>query len=142
MENEMMKKEIMEAMNAGERALVSLRAAQQGMSSARSWGMWDMLGGSFFSSLMKHSRVDDSLKYIEQAKDNLRIFEKELMDVNISRNLHMEMGGFLKCADIWMDNFFVDYMMQSKINEASRQVEQTIEQVENLLGQLKAMYGF
>lgn len=104
--------------------------------------MWDMLGGSFFSSLMKHSRVDDSLKYIEQAKDDLRIFEKELMDVNISRNLHMEMGGFLKCADIWMDNFFVDYMMQSKINEASRQVEQTIEQVENLLGQLKAMYGF
>ncbi len=68
---------------------------------------------------MKHSRVDDSLKYIEQAKDDLRIFEKELMGVNISRNLHMEMGGFLKCADIWMDNFFVDYMMQSKINEAS-----------------------
>ncbi len=142
MENEMRRKEIKEAINAGERALNSLRMAQEKMSSAKSWGLWDMLGGSIFSSMMKHSRVDDSLELIEQAKNDLCIFEKELMDVNISRNLHMEMGGFLKCADIWMDNFFVDYMMQSKINEASRQVEQTIEQVENLLGQLKAMYGF
>lgn len=142
MGNEMMKKEIMEAIHAGESALTSLRAAQKKMSSAKSWGVMDMLGGGFFSSLMKHSNVDDSLEYVEQAKNDLCVFEKELMDVNISRNLHMELGGFLKCADVWMDNFFVDYMMQSKINEASQQVEQTIEQVESLLGQLKAMYGF
>lgn len=142
MENEIMKKEIREAIDAGEHALKSLQAAQEKMRSAKSWGIMDMLGGGFFSSLMKHSNVDDSLEYVEQAKKDLCIFEKELMDVNISRNLHMELGGFLKCADVWMDNFFVDYMMQSKINEASQQVEQAIEQVEYLLGQLKSMYGF
>lgn len=39
--------EIREAIEAGERALQSLRDARNSLSSARGWGVIDMFGGSF-----------------------------------------------------------------------------------------------
>ena len=52
MSNELMNQEIREAIDAGERAIISLRAAQDKLNSARNWGIFDMVGGGFFSSLM------------------------------------------------------------------------------------------
>ena len=40
-----MKKEISEAIAAGEQVLSSLREAQRQLDSAAGWGLWDMLGG-------------------------------------------------------------------------------------------------
>ena len=47
MEIKNMRQEISEAIRAGERALSSLRAAQDKLGSARNWGIFDMLGGGF-----------------------------------------------------------------------------------------------
>lgn len=43
MSNELMKKEMEEAIGAGEQALYSLRLAQDRLNSARGWGIFDML---------------------------------------------------------------------------------------------------
>ena len=44
MSNELMNQEIREAIDAGERAIISLRAAQDKLNSARNWGIFDMVG--------------------------------------------------------------------------------------------------
>lgn len=49
MSNEMMKREMQEAVQAGERALQSLYAARDKLGSARNWGIFDMLGGGFIT---------------------------------------------------------------------------------------------
>ena len=49
MSNEMMKREMQEAVQAGERALQSLYAARDKLGSARNWGIFDMLGGGFWT---------------------------------------------------------------------------------------------
>ena len=49
----------------------------------------------------------------------------------------MEIGDFLTFADFFFDNFLVDFMVQSKITEAARQVDQAIGKVEQLLLQLR-----
>lgn len=139
MENKEMRQEILEAVNAGERALSSLKAAQNQLNSARNWGIWDMFGGGFLSDLIKHSRMDDASRYMETAKWDLKIFQKELKDVQLRTELKIESGGFLTFADFFLDGFFADYMMQTKIVEAKEQVEEAIEQVEMLLIQLKTM---
>ena len=46
MSNEIMKREMKEAMDAGERALTSLRNAQVKLNSAGNWGLFDMFGAS------------------------------------------------------------------------------------------------
>ena len=71
MSNELMNQEIREAIDAGERALISLRAAQDKLNSARNWGIFDMIGGSFFSSLMKRSQIDGASEYMAQAQLDL-----------------------------------------------------------------------
>lgn len=53
-----LEKEKREAIAAGNRALNSLRAAQENLSSAKNWGLWDMFGGGFISTVVKHSKMD------------------------------------------------------------------------------------
>ena len=129
-------KEKQEAIDAGNKALKSLRKAQENLDSAKGWGIFDMLGGGFISTMVKHSKVDQAKENMEQAKYDLRSFSKELNDVNIACNLNIETGDFLSFADWFFDGFIVDWMMQDRINQASQQVEEAIRRVEDILRQL------
>ena len=129
-------KEKQEAIDAGNKALKSLRKAQENLDSAKGWGIFDMLGGGFLSTMVKHSKVDQAKENMEQAKYDLRSFSKELNDVNIACNLNIETGDFLSFADWFFDGLIVDWMMQDRINQASQQVEEAIRRVEEILRQL------
>ena len=52
--------EIHEAICAADDALEALRRADRSLSSASSWGLWDMFGGGFLSTMMKHGKMDDA----------------------------------------------------------------------------------
>ena len=92
-------KEKREAMEAGNRALHSLREAQANLDSARNWGLWDMFGGGTITSLIKSSKMDRAKQNMEQAKYDLRNFSRELNDVNMACNLNIDTGDFLSFAD-------------------------------------------
>ncbi len=139
MEDKRMEKEVREAVAAGERALGSLRNAQKCLDGAKNWGIVDMPGGGLVSSLVKRSKMDDAAGYMEEAKADLRKFQKELRDVSVSMDLRMEIGSFLSFADVFFDNLFVDVMVQSKINEARDQVDEAIARVESLLVDLRRL---
>lgn len=131
-------KEAQEAINAGERALSSLRAAQNELSSARNWGIFDMFGGGFISTLVKHNKMDNAQHYMEQAKYDLNSFSKELRDVNMSVNLNINTGDFLSFADWFFDGFVADWLVQDRINEARHQVDEAIRRVEDFVRQLRS----
>ena len=95
MSNEMMKREMQEAVQAGERALQSLYAARDKLGSARNWGIFDMLGGGFISDFVKHSKMNDAAALMEQAKSDIQRFQRELRDVQVSLDLRMEIGSGL-----------------------------------------------
>lgn len=137
MSDEMMRKEVKEAIAAGTRALGSLRSAQEYLNSARKWGVVDMVGGGLFSTLVKHSKMDDAAEYLEKARVDLKRFQKELRDVNVMMDLRMEINSFLSFADIVFDGLIADYLVQTKINEAREQVEEAIDRVESLLVDLR-----
>ena len=126
-----------EAMDAGERALTSLRNAQEKLNSAGNWGLFDMFGGGLFSTIMKRSKMDDAQQLMEAAKSDLKRFQRELKDVNIPLDLRMEVGSFLSFADFFFDGFVADYLVQSKISEAKEQVSDAIIRVEQILNELK-----
>ena len=46
-------KEKREAIEAGRRALSSLRTAKENLNSAKNWGLVDMFGGGFFHHVVK-----------------------------------------------------------------------------------------
>lgn len=130
-------KEKREAIEAGQRALNHLRIAKENLNSAKNWGLVDMFGGGFFTTMMKQSRMDQAKRNMELAKLALRNFSKELNDVNIACNLNLDMGDFLTFADYFFDGFAVDWMVQERINKARNQVEEAIRRTEDALNQLQ-----
>lgn len=137
MSNEMMRREMQEAVNAGEQALRSLNAAKEKLNSARNWGIFDLFGGGVLSDVMKHSKMNDAVALMERAKRDLQIFQRELKDVQINLNLHMEIGSFLSFADFFFDGFVADYLVQSKITEAREQVDDAIRYVQRIVSDVK-----
>ena len=55
-------KEKREAIDAGYRAINSLKTARDNLNSAKNWGLLDMFGGGFFSTMLKHSKIDQQDK--------------------------------------------------------------------------------
>ena len=127
-------KERQEAIIAGERALDSLYEAQNQLRKARNWGIYDILGGGFISSLIKHSKIDNARICIERAKYDLQCFNRELRDV--SYDLNVDVGDLLTFFDL-MDSFFADLLVQSRIADASRRIEDAIWRVQDILNHLK-----
>lgn len=137
MNSEIMRREMKEAMEAGERALSTLRYAQEKLNSAGNWGIFDMFGGGLFSTIMKRSKMDEAQNLMESAKMDLQRFQKELRDVHIPFDLKMEVSSFLSFADFFFDGFVADYLVQSKISDAKTQVADAIYKVEQILNELK-----
>ncbi len=135
--NEQERKEAQEAINAGKQALQYLYDAREKLGSAKNWGIYDMLGGGLISTAFKHSKMDEASYFIEQAKRYLLIFQRELKDVQVFPNLQMEISSFLSFADFFFDGLVADYLVQSKITEARKQVQDAIDYVESTLKLLK-----
>ena len=129
--------EIDEAAAAADRALMNLRQAAKELDSASSWGIWDMLGGGLISTLCKHSRIDDAKESLEAAKSSLSCLRKELADIDIPDGIEINIGEFLTFADYFFDGLLADWMVQSRIGEASRQVEEAIARVEAIRRKLR-----
>ena len=98
-----------------------------------------MFVGGFFTTLLKHSKMDQAKRNMEQAKYDLRSFSRELNDVNMACNLNINTGDFLSFADYFFDGFVVDWVVQDRINNAKRQVEEAIRRTESIVNQLQRM---
>lgn len=98
-----------------------------------------MFGGGFFTTMLKHSRMDQAKQNMEQAKYDLRNFSKELHDVHMALDLNLDTDDFLSFADYFFDGFVVDWMVQGRINTARRQVDEAIRRTEYIVNQLQRM---
>ena len=132
-----MKRQLSEAIAAGERALSLLSDAEDALSGAAGWGLFDMLGGGFFSTLAKRSGMKDAKAKLEDAMQAIGDFQAELRDVRIDYDSELETGGFLSFADYVFDNAFVDFLVQRRINRARDGLRKTKRQVESIVGALR-----
>ena len=130
------KKEIDEAVNAANDALYHLGLADELLQSAKNWGIADILGGKFFVTAMKRSKMSDAQMELQAAQTALNTLAAELRDVNMYFDFETTFDGFLGVADYMFDNLVTDIMAQSRINQARAQVQDAIEQVEGILDAL------
>ena len=117
----------------------TLTAPGRYSNSAGNWGLLDIFGGDTISGLMKHKKIGDAERYIDDAKRDLRSFSRELGNIQGIENLNIDVGGFLTFADFFFDGFLADVMVQSKINNAKKQADEAIRRVESVLGRLRTL---
>ena len=137
MNNPDYRREITEAIQAGQEALRCLNDAKSCLSSAGNWGIVDMVGGGLLTTYIKRSKMKDADALVQQARISLKRFQRELMDVDTIPEFHLETGDFLTFADYFFDGIVADWLVQSKINEAKNQVDNAIQRVNYLLSQLR-----
>ncbi|MCQ2483220.1 MAG: hypothetical protein MJ153_07035 [Clostridia bacterium] len=130
-------KERNEAICAGENALRSLRRAKSSLSSARGWGIYDILKGKSITGFIKHSKLNDARADIEQAKWDIERFRRELNDLDNLRELNIDVGTLAIFADFVFDGLIADIYVQSKIKQALNSVEEAIRQIEDVLRKLR-----
>ncbi len=129
------RREIVEAISAADNALNHLNSARRYLNSAGNWGLLDLFGGGFISGLLKHSKMSDAEREIENARFALQRFSKELRDVSGYSSIHI--NEFLTFADLFFDGFVADILVQSKISEAKRQCNDAIRKVESIKMELQ-----
>lgn len=130
-------KEIKEAIYAGENALYSLKKVKQKLEKAKSWGTWDMLGGGVFVDMAKHSAINEANNIAKIVQGDLKAFKKELSDVNEFTNIQVNISSFSSFADFFLDGIFVDWFIQSKINDSLANSKQAILTIEIIVDKLK-----
>lgn len=132
-------KELREAKQAGQEALNCLNSAMNALNSAGNWGIADILGGGMLSTFVKHSKMNDAERLVQQARSALKRFQKELMDVETVAEFHIETGDFLSFADYFFDGIVTDWLVQSRINDARKQVENARQKVLYIMNQLNGI---
>ena len=98
------KKEVNEALHAIEETLGHLSRAQDYLSSAGNWGLFDMIGGGFITTMIKHGKMNEAERAMAAARNSIRNLKKELSD----------------------------WMVQSKIKDARFQVDKAIRELNRI----------
>ena len=142
-ENRKLKREIAEAVQAGNDALLVLREMEGYLKNARNWGNWDMYGGRRMTSYVKHSNIDKARARLHKAQHLLNRFEDELRDVYNPRqlNLSLNLDSFTRFIDIFFDNLISDWIVQQRIRNALSNVQAVRDRVSRLLGTLEMDNG-
>lgn len=132
-------KEIREAADAGQYALSTANGIASSLSSAESWGTWDILGGGLVTDMVKHSHLDEAQTKVEELQMQLRRFKTELSDVTIYADMQIQVDGFLRFADYFFDNLFTDWAVLDHIHNSQEQVNSVTAQIQTVLNQLNEM---
>ena len=116
--------EIDEAIAAGRKVFAGLEEVIEALDSARKWGIWDILGGGLFSTLTKNSRINKAQEGISKVQRLMHQFKRELNDVQNQVELGIDISDFESFADVFLDGFIFDVIVQTKITDALAQAHQ------------------
>jgi len=130
-------KEIDEAIIAARKLLLSLTSAKEDLSSAKNWGMFDILGGDLISSMVKHDHIKRASGYIQDSSEKAQLLSRELDDLKLVLSIEMvEIDALSKTFDVFFDNIFSDLSVQEEINRAYDSINANYDTTELLLDQL------
>lgn len=96
-----------------------------------------MVGGGLLATAIKHSRIDEARGKAALAQQSLERLRRELADVGARVDLGVDIGSFLTFADYFFDGLIVDWVVQSRINEARGRTEEQRDAVASMLPKLE-----
>ncbi len=132
--------DINEAIKAGSTAAQSLDNVIAGLQQAHNWGQWDVSGRNPMSNHLKYTAIDKAKDWAYEANGQLKIFEKELLDVyrKIPEEFQLHLDSFNRFIDVFFDNLITDWIIQQKIYNALNNTLNTRDKVIRMIKTLEA----
>lgn len=130
-------REVEEAIAAGEDARTQLNKMLESLHTAADWGVLDVVGGGFLATLAKHDHLETAQQEADQVRQALSRFCTELADVSEIQVPNLQLDDFAVFADYFFDGLFSDLYVQSQIDDAQKNTERTLSQIEDVLNRLE-----
>lgn len=143
MEREEKLREIREAIDAGNLVKKYLSEARKHLDSAAGFGWADIAGIDLIGGIGKHIKISSAKTCIEEAREAFPRFQKELLDVSENFDINLDIGGFMGFADVFMGGMgglAVDFLVQKRIEDAKREVQNAMWWVGTALEKLAELY--
>lgn len=134
------KRELDEAIQAGQKASKALAGIVRHLQAAREWGEMDVWGSRGFSqwgARGKFRNLDRAKRAVAGAQRDLTRFRDELADVGVQARFKLRMAEFSRFADYFFDHFVIDFLAQRKIKESLDRVRETRREIRYVLIDLK-----
>jgi len=126
--------ELSEAHEAGREAHALLLQAFETLGTAGTWATWDTFGGGgMFTDAMKYDRLRTVGRQLERAADALRRLDHELADTHLpALGDQVRLDGWEQAFDVWFDNFFSDWAVRRRIEDARAGVGHLLQRVQQV----------
>jgi len=130
------RKELEEAVRAGDAAVRQLEDTMYSLDAAGNAGAWDMMGGGLIATMAKHERLGQARSAAAGARQALSRFRTELADVSDLQVPDIQIGEFATFADYFMDGLFVDLYVQDRISQSRSSIAGVGMRVETVVERL------
>ncbi|MGH8901259.1 MAG: hypothetical protein ACRDYA_06150 [Egibacteraceae bacterium] len=138
------RRELDEAIEAGNEVLEHLSVLAMTLRRASGFGLWDLVGGGAFVSMVKHGYIDDARSVAAGLQEKLLRFDRELADVAASGLGigEVNLGLGLRFADVFLDGILPDFLVQTRIASARQTVDDTAAYVQQMLEWLDSLIDY
>lgn len=131
------KADVAHAKVAAKQATGALQEAARVLSDAEGWSTFDtFLGGGMMSSLAKQDRMEAAAALLSVASAALRRLSATLADLGLAGVEAARVDGLTLAVDVWFDNFFTDWVVGDRIDQAQQRTHQALQAVGQLTGDL------
>lgn len=127
-----LRKELVEADQAAGSASASLAGVLEKLGSASTLGTLDLIGGGMLISAMKHGRISAARSRLSIAQSRLRVLARELQDLRVDPVAEIELEPLTRFVDVFLDNLFTDWTVQTRIHKSTEQVRDVKRRVDEL----------
>ena len=130
MNEEIIIQKIKETLETGQITLDSLKQAQIKLESVKSWVTIDGFGGSLLISIVKHTKIDETLHFLEKAKKDVRRLQLQLKTIEFPINVKKDVGIFVSFATFFLDDTVETYLIKERVNDVTEQIDDAVRMVE------------
>lgn len=125
--------QLKKALRAGRAAYELAGEIVSNLESAEQIGRQDMYSSSFLVTYDKHQYLKAAQRRLDDLRTQVQGFKGELMEAGLPEEFGVEIGGFWKFADYFLDGLCVDYHTMRKIRKAAVPVMQFRRKMEGIL---------
>lgn len=87
------------------------------LKSAKNWSWLDLLGGDFFSSMVKRKKMKNISSDLQKLQPQLNALKHNLQDANIQVHSSLDHSTSRQFFDAFFDNIITDLKVQGEIKD-------------------------
>ena len=128
--------EIQQALDEGEQSVYIIDDVLKYLDKASDMCTVDFFMDNILVDMIKHENLDKAQDAIYALQAQLRRFRSEMVDVDISADVEVNLDEFTRFADIFWDTWFTDWEVSGKVTDSINSIRKIRSRVEGAVKDL------